>query len=240
MNMQTNYPRIWMNQGYKTDSYNADPQDGRASEQRKESSMKQLTSEQFLKDVVAHTLTVKLDSGLYRHLSFRGPHGSNMWFDLITWPGNLTIRGDMGTWIFARIDDMFKFFGSDLERVNPQYWAEKIESESRFGGPSKKFVPEVYRERVIAGLDDHGLEGAARTGVINALNEVLNETEECESELRRAVRQFEHEGFEFSDPWEIDGEDYTYHYLWCLHAIVWGIQQYNAAKAQAPALERTA
>jgi hypothetical protein len=150
----------------------ADPQDGRAGE-RKESSMKQLTSEQFLKDVVTHALTVKLDSGLYRHLSFREPHSWNMWFDLVTWPGNLTISGDMGTWIFSSIDDMFKFFGSDLERVNPEYWTEKIKSESRFGGPSRKFVPGGYR----------------------------------------------------------DGEYYTYHYLWCLHAIVWGIQQYNTAKS---------
>ncbi len=197
--------------------------------------MKQLTKEQFLKDVAAHALTVKLDQGIYRHLSFRGPEPNswNMWFEIITWPGNLAIRGDMGTWVFNRIEDMFGFFGSDIGRVNPHYWAEKIESESRFGGPSRQFIPEVYRAAVVSSLNGYGMTDERKDTVLHALNEAFDETEESEPELRRMVREFLCEGFEFSDPWEIKGEDFTYHYLWCIHAIVWAIQQYKAAKAPA-------
>jgi hypothetical protein len=43
------------------------------------------------------------------------------------------------------------------------------------------------------------------------------------------------EGFRFTDVWEWDFSDYTYPFLWCLHAIQWGIGQYDLSKAPAPA-----
>ena len=33
------------------------------------------------------------------------------------------------------------------------------------------------------------------------------------------------------DTWEISGDAFVYHYLWCLYAIVWAIQQYGSVKA---------
>ena len=72
----------------------------------------------------------------YRHLLFRQPNSGNMWFEIITWPDSLMIRGDMGSWSFSRVQDMFTFFRSDQLKINPSYWTEKIDSESRFGGPS--------------------------------------------------------------------------------------------------------
>ena len=35
---------------------------------------------------------------------------------------------------------------------------------------------------------------------------------------------------EFYDFWETDLEEYTFRYLWCLYAIVWGITQYDKQK----------
>jgi hypothetical protein len=83
-------------------------------------------------------------------------------------------------------------------------------------------------------LTDYGLDAAKKRDVLQSLEGMFSETEECEAEMRRAVRDFEYYGFEFSDPWEIDGEDYTYHFIWCLFAIVWAIQQYDAAKEEKP------
>ena len=56
--------------------------------------------------------------------------------------------------------------------------------------------------------------------------------EEDELIMRKALADFECEDFSFSDSWEIRGSSYTYHYLWCLHAIVWAIQQYDVAPAR--------
>ena len=43
-----------------------------------------------------HELHVLHSDGLYRHLRFQAP-GTGMWhWDLVTWPGSLAIRGDIG------------------------------------------------------------------------------------------------------------------------------------------------
>jgi hypothetical protein len=55
-------------------------------------------------------MAVNLDSGLYRHLSFRHPKRGFNWFEIITWPWGLTFNGDHGCWSFSRIEDMFEFF----------------------------------------------------------------------------------------------------------------------------------
>ena len=194
-----------------------------------------MSAERFLKDVCAHTLEVKKDDGLYRHLSFRGPKPNswNMWFEIVTWPENLTIHGDMGTWSFSRIADMFEFFRSSSLKINASYWAEKITSESRFGGPHKKFHPEQFKVNVLRCVEDEcDLEEPEKATVIAALEaEVFGE--ECEVFARKALSEFDCDGFEFTDAYEIDGDDCTYHYLWCLHAIVWGIGQYDDLRATA-------
>lgn len=81
-------------------------------------------AERFRAETTNHQMTVLHDDGLYRHLRFAAPGSSFYWFDIITWPGRLSVGGDVDTFAFARVDDMFAFFRG--QRVNPQYWAEKI------------------------------------------------------------------------------------------------------------------
>jgi len=64
----------------------------------------------FLIKTENHKMNVLNDDGLYRHLRFKHPETFIAWFDLISWPGNLCIRGDMGCYVFARLEDMFQFF----------------------------------------------------------------------------------------------------------------------------------
>ena len=45
-----------------------------------------------------------------------------------------------------------------------------------------------------------------------------------------ALDNFNTAGFEYDDLRDEKWDDYTSHYLWSLQAIVWGIQQYRAAK----------
>lgn len=197
-------------------------------------SPKPITAERFLLDVAKHTFTVLLDNGIYRHLHFRKPNSWDMWFEIITWPDCLAIHGDMGTWTFARVEDMFTFFRSDKLKINASYWGEKIQSESRFGGPSQKFHPDIFKASALSHLDDHELsEADFKAAIIGELEERVF-CEEHESEAKAALADFKYKGFAFSDSWEISGHGYTYHFLWCLHAIVWAIQQYDAAKAKRP------
>lgn len=53
-------------------------------------------AERFTKDVAGHVMTVLHDDGLYRHLRFVQPDRSGYWFEIVTWPGSLAVRGEMG------------------------------------------------------------------------------------------------------------------------------------------------
>jgi hypothetical protein len=198
----------------------------------KGAAVKEIDAATFLRDVSKHQMFVKLDQGIYRHVRFlqEPPNSWNMWFEIVTWPGSLQINGDMGSWAFARIDDMFSFFRQPELRINESYWQEKITAESRFGGPSRKFHPEQFKANVLHSLDGYGLSPPEKRRIVSALKDEVFSGEENELFLRRAIADFKFEDFEFSDSWEIDGQAYTYHFLWCLHAIVWGIQQYDSTK----------
>ena len=64
----------------------------------------------FLKDVAHHSMVVVRDDGVHRHLIFSN-NGSFIYrFEIITWPGYLAYVGDMGSFVFTRIEDMFSFF----------------------------------------------------------------------------------------------------------------------------------
>ena len=97
-------------------------------------SNRQPTEESFLNDVSKHEMKVLLDNGIYRHLRFKQQGSSNMWFDVVTWPGFLAYTGDMGAFVFARLEDMFEFFrgrpvdDKDKLYINLGYWGEKLEA----------------------------------------------------------------------------------------------------------------
>jgi hypothetical protein len=97
--------------------------------------MSNLTPERFLQEVAGHQMTVVRDDGIYRHVRFKRPDTICMHFDLITWPGYLCYSGDMGTYVFTRLRDMFDFFrrsqSKDLFAIDMRYWAEKVEAGAR-------------------------------------------------------------------------------------------------------------
>ncbi|MBM0203232.1 hypothetical protein JNW90_09010 [Micromonospora sp. STR1s_5] len=108
----------------------------------------------FKRDTANHAMTVLHDDGLYRHLRLADPKSSFYWFEIITWPGSLTVRGDCGGFMFSRISDMFEFFRSNgnTHRINPGYWAEKMPD----GGRSVHVYSEdKLRAKVTDALDDY-------------------------------------------------------------------------------------
>jgi hypothetical protein len=203
--------------------------------------IRQPTTESFPKDVEKHQMTVLLDQGVHRHIRFEKPGSSNMWFALTTWPEYLTISGDMGTWSFSHVEDMFDFFRSRPGQfyINPQYWEEKLQV-GRYDGRShaRVFDPDKFKSEIFEQLSRHyDLEG-------DDLERVKLELEDevfCDdqSETIRAAKEFyldldSGERFEL-DSYELpDGEVYSYHFLWCLYAIVWGIQQWDEKYATIP------
>ncbi|MBU2968770.1 hypothetical protein KO527_05330 [Pseudoalteromonas sp. C2R02] len=204
-----------------------------------------VVKERFLKDIENHKMTVMQDNGLYRHLNFS--KGSiNQHFNLITYPDHLVISGDMGTFIFKRTEDMFKFFRSDELGINTGYWDEKLQAISRWAG-LKEFDQELVEESIKNRVND--ICANIEEYFFDYKGDEYKTCKEFEEAFRQEVSShFEYkdldqhrhtseiEDFEsfiiadldFTDAWEwFNSEKYTIQYLWCCFAIVWGIQQYD-------------
>jgi hypothetical protein len=176
-----------------------------------------------------HEMTVLHDDGLYRHLRFKSPDQGAYWFDLITWPGCLTVRGDLNTgYTFARVTDMFEFFRG--KRINPHYWAEKLDADMN---SVKAYSEDRFKQIVVDLLAEFAEQDPMLAQT--AKSEILNDQDTYyEHGARSVLSEWERRGV-FSDTWEWDLRDYDWSYLWACHAIVWGIAQYDgylAARAE--------
>lgn len=188
--------------------------------------------EQYRRDTEHHEMEILLDKGLYRHVRFAQPGrlGWLHWHELITTPGQLTIRGDMGCFVFSRIEDMVEFFIRSGGHINPGYWAQKLVAVDPTG--VRRYSEDRARERV-KGVFDDVRPNLADPDAVWALLEQDVLTEDViggEHELRAALAQFPH--IRFEDAWEWDLSEWSHQYLWCCHAIQQGITRYTAAKAE--------
>lgn len=174
-----------------------------------------------------HQMTVLRDEGLYRHIRFAEP-GTGIWrFDLVTWPGHLVVTGDIEDFHFARIDDMFEFFRSPVGYINPGYWAQKLRGPVRAKSFSPGRVYDYFRDWC------KWNEGPHRELWRAICDEVLRDEygDVCsESQAQHALTTFRHGDFEFTGSWEWELRDWDFHFLVSLHAIVWGINQYDRAR----------
>jgi hypothetical protein len=183
----------------------------------------------FAADTSDHRMLILKDDGLYRHLRFTSrPHGyGEYWFDLITWPGCLTVRGDYGdAYTFTREPDMFPFFRANRRwGINPQYWAQKLDGHRQ----SATEYSEVKFRQIVGELCADAIRYSdAPRGIGKAVRaEILAEDLYDESEARKVLESFEYRDFTFDDTWELNFHDYERSFLWACHAIVWGIARYD-------------
>jgi hypothetical protein len=206
-----------------------------------------MTPEQFLAEVKDHKLTVIHEHGVHRHPRFQEPGTMCMHFDLITWPGYLCYTGDMGTYVFTRLRDMFEFFRRPKDRelfqwIDRRYWAEKVEAADKHDG-LKEFSPEKFKRAVMTDLvnwirncrDDTSPEErrALWDEVVDRVIEIDDDMNGTRSQA--AANDFslhinaEVGDFYFQDFWDHNVEEWTHRFEWCCHALRWGIEQYDIA-----------
>lgn len=199
--------------------------------------MNKFTEDQFLKYVAEHQMTVIHEDGVHRHIRFSRPGTSCMHFDLITWPGSLCYTGDMGTYVFSRLHDMFEFFRTDREysekkgqklSINLGYWAEKVQAPDKYDG-LKKYDADKFRQTIGEWLDSGEVSDAVREAVND---DVLSCADDGPDRAMDAAMNFEHDGFTFRDFWECDLTEYSHRFVWCCYALAWGILQYDASSAE--------
>ena len=187
------------------------------------------TLEQFLKDVASHELTVNLDQGLFRDLTIMKPNSVDMHYHITTRPDYLMFTGDMGSFVFTRLNDMFNFFRSkDEYRINTGYWTEKIEA-----GEYEKYSPDAARAALNQAFENWKEDTDFSVNNIAAEKEYLDEIDTDDYyEFIEAVRNWtpNRGGVDLDDFWENNLNEYTFHYIWCCYAIVHAIKLYDAQK----------
>ena len=196
--------------------------------------MTQPTLEQFLNDVKNHELTIHQNNEVYRHLTFATPNDCDKYFNITTFPNYLVITGDMGALVFSRLHDMFNFFRSDDLRINPDYWAEKIESTSyevsidiysefdidEVKARAQEYLDDFIRDNELSDEDESALRFKLETSVLSA---------EYEHEIIDRIINFGCYGFDFEDFEWWDCRTHRYRYIWLCYAIVWGIKKFDEA-----------
>lgn len=195
--------------------------------------------EKFMKDVERHEMQVLNDTGLYRHLRFSRPGSSCMQFHLVTYPGYLVFSGDMGCYVFSRLQDMFEFFRTDRGRgegINPGYWAEKVQAEDRHDRvrvPSRDAYIAAIRRDVNSWMEGAPISLSEKKDLWQSVkDDVLGVLEYHDPhEWDRAVHDFEWGSFRFTDFWDRSLTEWTYRYLWCCRAIAWAIKAYDETRA---------
>src|SRR5512146_3138259 len=196
------------------------------------------TEKRFLDDVSEHVMTIHEDSDVFRHLVFAKPGTALGHFSITTWPGHLAISGDMGTFVFSRLLDMFKFFRSEAisgcPRINPGYWGEKCEAADRRSGGLDEFDPELFRKIVRGRYEDYleaseDLTREQKRSLWKAVEDRIL-CAETEFDAYDSAARFEEDGFSLTDFWEHNLRSYTFRFIWCCYAIPWAIDKYDEAK----------
>src|SRR5699024_5275818 len=173
-----------------------------------------------------HSMIIENDNGVHRCLYFGIKGNSNYHFRIVTWPGHLAISGDMGDFVFSRIEDMFGFFRGKCGVINTGYWCEKLKSISVFGG-HEEFDWEKFYTELEDCLVNYNDELDADYVKQELAMSVIEEDEFGAVEL---MRNWCHEKIELDWCDLPSGKKFTYQYIWCLFAIVWSINKYDSHK----------
>ncbi|WP_417705394.1 hypothetical protein [Rheinheimera aquimaris] len=205
------------------------------------------TLERFQKDTAEHQLTISLDEGLHRNLRISRPQSSAYHYNITTWPGYLCISGDMGCFVFQRVEDMFTFFRGKPDEINPGYWQEKVQAGAGFEGSAaitaepdfaaydKRLME--YLDDFIDGLDPDVVEDAEKIEQATEAVEYFKKyRENSEWDIVSRINNWdasEAGGMVLEDFWEGHRslQKFSFHYIWCCYAIVHAIALYDAVKA---------
>ncbi|EOJ9897976.1 hypothetical protein ACJ5MI_004704 [Escherichia coli] len=204
-------------------------------------------------DTAHHRLEILRDDGVYRHLRMQQPGTSFYYYDIITWPGYLTVTGDMGTWTFSRCLDMFDFFPAWTGEINTHYWMEKLEAgagcnarellakdydHDAFCRSLKDSLSDYLEDDLEADEDeedwndDDDTQDSDKAKVLEAYRELTRGEFSNDWEAYQAV--YDADWPEDWSAWDIcDGltfKTYTTHGRWILYAITWAISKYYNSK----------
>lgn len=195
-----------------------------------------------------HKLTVKLDSGDYRHLVVAAPGTNIDRFEIMTFPGGLMCTGDMGSYVFERVPAMSKLVvDHKLDDIDLYFWSKKLVSIDKTVGYLRfnsikfqaevddeinefvSFVEETTREK----CEDKEKE-AFRSEISRLVSDVGNEFEMYQAYETINSNEVMLQGLPFSVemPSFSDFLTYNYGFIFCCCAITLAINKYKDSLAE--------
>lgn len=167
----------------------------------------------FFKTVKDHKLVVIKDDGVHRHLMLKQPGTMNCHFNLVTFPGYLCYTGDMGSFLFTRLEDMFEFFRTKNEEymaemglklyTNHSYWSEKLVASNcsgRHEGKATEFDEEKFKAVIIddylrrwikSAREDGTLDKEERRELWEAVHdEIISQVDDYRDSIKTKVYEF--------------------------------------------------
>lgn len=187
----------------------------------------------FRRNTADHKMTILHDQGIHRHLYFHKPgDGSNWSWHIVTWPGSLAIRGDIGrSAIFTREPDMLlDFFHGNPERISFNYWAEKTGQYYDF----REYSPAVFLREVreqLAILKKYGSD-LNHEEILESAKEVAD----IEDLARVWLRDSPDAAYFDTDMyWETRFDLWDEQFLFSCFAIAHAVRAYRAARKKAAA-----
>lgn len=176
--------------------------------------LEERVAENVTRDLKDHVITVKHLDGMYRHWHCAHPGTSNQYFDIVTWPGSLCYTGDMGEYLFQRTTDMVAFMRCSA--MSFSYAAEKCVADD---GRLREWREEVFEEELETCLEyaDGDDEQVAHVKErIEWIHDQIGGDDPQHESMAALYESGLVDGCDFPSC-----ESYTYHFLWCLHAIKW-------------------
>jgi hypothetical protein len=171
---------------------------------------------------------------------FRSPVGrinSGYWAEKLTTDRDSVMRYDeqlLARYVAEELEEAEKDYPGITDAWNgktdgilPEY-STYTEDEARAALDDFEFGV-IHRASCVCGAEE---EFADEYDAIRWRSEHIT-TENARKTHRSSVERID--GFRFTDTWDWDLKGYHWWFLWALHAIVWGIAQYDAARAKAAA-----
>lgn len=188
----------------------------------------------FKRYTAKHVLEAIDEGAGMRRLVVREPGTWHFWFTITTWPNYLAITGDLGSYVFCRIPDMFQFFRQGAAEashgINPDYWSEKVVAADRHG--IEQWSIESLRESLQESLDESKDDEGRFTKHSGRYQEMLARLQDFSDAPHDQHGALEAMGEFEGDAYERNHTVYTVQFLNCLHAIVLGIRLYDEYRAK--------
>jgi len=179
-----------------------------------------------------YKMEVIKDNGVHRHLSFKHNDKHDGSFQITTWPGHLCMSGDMGCFVFSRIQDMTGFFSGG--GISPSYWSEKCLAGASHNGGLKNFDFDTFSKGITEILSQRLDAKDYEEATVEKAKEALESLEWIEPDEYGAVaylRELDSDLVELCDLPNFDV--WNFHYLFACYAINFACNTYLAAKQEA-------